>query len=196
MTQQHGRTYEHTLSRELDAATTSDVWVTTAGYSGNAAVDACDVVVTVDPKVRLASETPQYNVEAKKRQGEGGKRVSGVFGGSGDETGLAELWRLVDATPRWADPIVVVAFDHRKPVVLDARWLLYELDDRDHYAGTVNAAPLDALDPRLTPSNNVSMIKPTLDEWPSARASPDDGYVVADALGLPIETEAAAEVTA
>jgi len=45
MTQQHGRRYEHELAQQLDSVAETDTWVTTAGYSGNSAIDGCDIVV-------------------------------------------------------------------------------------------------------------------------------------------------------
>lgn len=187
MTQGHGREYEHTLCGQIDEVTPPEVWTTTCGYSGNAGVDACDIVVTVDPKLALQSETIQYNIEAKRRQGESGKRVSNVFaGGKTDETGLEELHRFVANTPEWADPVVVLKFDHRKVITLDARWVLTALDeDKWHIPRSIKDGILDALSPRLTPSENISMNKPPLSSWESATSSEIDGLVVANDLGLP-----------
>jgi len=185
---QHGRSYEHTLATAIDAVTPPMVWVTTAGYSGNAAIDACDVVITVDPQFATAHETMQYNIEAKKRRGEGGKRVSSVFGGGKtDESGIDELQRFVDATPSWADPVVVIKFDRREAVVLDARWLLSACDESDYpIPATATETLIDVLQPRVTPSGNVSMVKPPLSEWNSESAGKDHAVKTAQLLGLPL----------
>jgi len=191
MTQQHGRRYEHKMVNGVDNVTTDDVWVTSCGYSGNSDADGCDVVVTVSPKVLTRSEPKQYNIEAKKRQGEGGKRVSNVFTGSEkDETGVEELKRLVLTTPAWADPIVALKFDRRKLVVLDARWILDAIGERDQYVpANITQGIMDVLDPRTTPSGNISMFKPTLTEWESSRAAPADEVQLCERLGLPHEVE-------
>jgi len=202
MTQQHGRNYEHSLSREIADATTNDVWITTSGYSGNAAVDACDIVITVNPAATTRGQNLQYNIEAKKRQAKSGKRCSSVFGGGKtDETGVAELVRFIEHTPSWATPVVVLSFDHRAPVVCDARLLVTWFDERTDASHKqfdvvkdIRPSPkqerlLEALAPRTTPSDNISMVKPETDELDSATVSPPEGEVVAETLRLPRDTD-------
>lgn len=199
MTQQHGRRFEHRLTGELSDVTTQDVWCTTCGYSGNSAVDACDIVVTMDPAVSRRGGPLQYNIEAKKRQAETEKRCSSVFAGSeNDETGVEELRRFIAATPSWGTPIVVLSFDHRAPVVFDARmigtWLAERTEEPYKSLGTIKPirpSPkqerlLEALAPRVTPSGNISMVKPDTDTLDSATASRAEGIVVADQLRLPL----------
>jgi hypothetical protein len=190
MTQKHGRKFELDLFNGINDITPEEVWVTTAGYSGNAKGDGCDLVITVDPKVLTKNEPQQINCEAKKRQGEGGKRVSNVFTGSEkEETGVEELKRLVVTTPAWADPIVALKFDRRKLVVLDARWILDAIGERDCYVpANITQGIMEVLDPRTTPSGNISMFKPTLTEWESSRAAPADEVELCERLGLPHET--------
>jgi len=86
MTQQHGRRYEHELVNGLDEITPPEVWLTSAGYSGNSKADDCDIVITVDPKFATRHDTRQFNIEAKRRQAESGKRVIAFSGSSGEET--------------------------------------------------------------------------------------------------------------
>lgn len=183
MTQQHGRRYEHSLVNGVNDITGSDVWVGTLGYSGNSASGDCDFVITVSPQYVTKGMAGQFNGEAKKVQAESGKRTTVFSGSSGDESGLGEVQRLVDATVSFADPILAIKFDHRKLVVLDARHLLYELGDTGR-----GIAPPDSLrlhDARLTPSDHISMRKPSLDNWESSTASRADPVVLADRLGLP-----------
>lgn len=185
MTQQHGRRFEHELVNGLDEITPEEVWVTSAGYSGNATADDCDLVVTIDPKLATSEETTQYNIEAKKRTGDSGNRVT-VFGGSsGDETGVDELRRLAESTPEWADPIVAIKFDRRKLSVLDARWVLSACDRLDYPI----PSGVNVHEARLTPSESVSMVKPTLDTWESSRAAQSDAVVLAEKLGVPYNNE-------
>jgi len=184
MTQQHGRRYEHTLAQSLDESTWDNVWVTTAGYSGNSAVDACDLVVTVSPKLATRSEEVQYNIEAKKRQGEAGKRTI-VFGGSSDETGVEEVERLIVGTPNWGRPLIALKWDHRQLFVTDARSVLVECEDYEgEYEPVVRKSSLAGMEPRITGSGSISMIKPDTTSWPSAQAGIEDGKYLADELEL------------
>ena len=196
MTQQHGRRFEHDLTTELAAATTDDVWVRTVGYSGNSAVGGSDLVVTVNPT--MTATTTQYNIEAKKRQAESGKRCSHVFSGSeNDETGVEELSRFIRGTPSWGVPVVVLSFDRRAPITLDARVLATSLDESSDgpiaafsdvgvfYPSETGQTVLDATAPRLTPSDNISMVKPDTDTLSSSTAAPEDGVCVAETLRLP-----------
>lgn len=210
MTQKHGREFEHTLVNGVDEITPDEIWVTTAGFSGSANADACDLVIAVDPKLTVRGGSTLFTIEAKKRQGEGGKRVSNVFtGSSDDETGVEEVQRFIVNTPPWADSIIALKFDRRELVVLDATWLLSALDvddshsessgqplsdesgevDESHVPDAVHRGVLDVLEPRVTPSGNVSCIKPSLDEWESATAASDDEEVLVDKLGLPHNDE-------
>jgi hypothetical protein len=192
--QQHGRRYEHVLAGNLDDVTTDDVWTTTSGYSGNAAYDDCDLVITVSPKFQTTHEPLQYNVEAKDvTRGEVGNRVSdAIAGSSSDESGIEELKRLVEGTPEWGDPVVAISFNHRKLLVVDARHLLAYLGEAEDIeeVSLLTVPPtvetvLDAFKPKTTPSGNVSMVKPKTGTWPSATASRPDEVVLADKLGLP-----------
>jgi Holliday junction resolvase len=186
MSQSHGRAYEHTLVNGLDEITYEEVWVAAIGFSGNSKSGDADVVISLDPHLVTSHEEAIYVAEAKKRQGEGGKRVSNVMTGSStDETGLEELQRLVDNSPSWAEPLLIIKFDHREVVVLDARWVLSSVGESERHVP--DSVPMDILEPRLTPSENISMVKPPLTAWTSASAADDDVVVIAKKLGLPYE---------
>jgi len=177
-----GRNYEHDLTNELDTVTPPEVWTATVGYSGNADRDNCDVVVLVDPKLTTRHEPYSHHIEAKKRSGQAGRRIA-VFGGSSSgESGIEELRRLVETTPDWGKPVVVIKFDHRKVIVLDGRWLLYELGEQNGIRppDSVNLHGAD-----VTESGTVVMRKPELEDWESSTASPSDAVVLAEKLGIP-----------
>lgn len=175
-----GRRAEHDLAAELDDVTTDEVWVTTCGWSGNAEVDACDLVITVDPYLCTSFKDAQYNVEVKTSTGDAGYRSTVFRGSSNDETGIEELERFVAATPRWAQPTLVISFDHRAPLVYDARRFvrIARGEEKDVDGGFHGV--------RTTDGGNVSMVKPETDDHPSARAIEDDGTYVATKLALPL----------
>jgi len=177
MPSKKGRRYEHGLATALDGATTDDAWVTTAGYSGNADVDSCDVVVTVSPELRVRSEPTQYNLELKKVNAETGYRTPVVRGSSSEMTGVDELLELRRGTPSWAVPILVVSFDHRAPVVTEVSTLLRALDTSTDVTGACEAD--------TTEKGTVTMVKPDIDDHPSARRV-DEGRYVAKQLALPL----------
>lgn len=186
MTQQHGRRHEHDLNNGLNQVTTNDVWCTTAGFSGNAASDNCDIVVTVSPTYAAAEDPLQYNHEAKKiTSGKSGNRSMLFQGSSSGETGVGEVKRLVESTPDWAQPVITAKFSHRKLVVIDARGLLAALGEYDWPVSET----VKMLAPRSTKTGNVSVVMPTLDDWESSTAAPRDAVVLAQTLGLPIKTE-------
>jgi len=184
MTQQHGRRYEHKLTKSLEENTWGDVWVTTCGWSGNSAVDACDLVVTVSPKLTTNGESLQYNIEAKKRQGTATNRTI-VFSGSSDESGVEEVQRLIEGTPDWGRPLIALKWDHRQLIVFDARALHAACENYEYEQEPVTIkSPLSTMEPRLTGSGSISCIKPTTEQWYSAQAGEDDGKYLADQLEL------------
>jgi len=189
VSQSHGRRYEHELATDIDTVTTDDVWVTTAGYSGNSGIDGCDLVVTTEPRWRTQEDAIQYNIEAKKRKGDAGYRVTVFSGSSGDETGEDELQRLVEGTPGWADPLVAIKFSYRQLFVADARWIL-QFCREEKFDPTIPPAiktAIEDMEPRITRGGSISMIKPKTGVWPSASAGKDDGVYLADQLRLPTE---------
>lgn len=176
-----GRRYEHDLAASIDEQTTDEVWVTTAGYSGNSRIDATDLVITRGSEKTKLIE--QYNVEAKKTNGTAGNRSTVFAGSSSGESGVEELKRMVESCPSWATPVVVIRFDHRKPITVLASVLLDAASDEDTEAH---------FGVRTTPAGAISMRKPELDEWASASGIAD-GRVVARELVLPLRDNLKAE---
>lgn len=172
-----GRRYELDLSNDIIENTTEEVHVAISDYSGNSKNSFCDMEVYFP--------TPTSNgaygsfLEVKNYSGDSGKRETVLSGSSQDESGLGELKRLIDGTPPWGVPYFVVNWSNRKVAVVNAIDLQRALaDDRD----VVEGPPF--FDARLTPSKNVSMRKPTLDNWDSSAASSEDWWVVGSAIGL------------
>jgi len=183
---QHGRRHEHDLNNSLNEVTTNDVWSTTSGYSGNAESDNCDLIVTVSPKYQTRQEKRQINIEAKKiTSGKAGNRTILFSGSSGGETGVEELYRLIESTPDWGQPVVTVKFSRRKLVVIDARGLHAAVSPNEFHP----SERVEMLEPRATDSGSISVVKPELDYWESSSAAPRDSVVLAQALGLPLKEE-------
>jgi len=187
MTQQHGRSYEHTLAGLIDDVVDKYAWVTTCGYSGNSTVDDADLVITASLRRKTRFNPVQYNIEAKKRQGDAGYRVIIASGSQGDETGVEEIQRLIDGTPEWGRAQIALKFDRRRVMVIPAELLLGvatgELDDDDLGTSEIEQTLLE-LSPRTTDSDSISMIKPETNVWPSARGE-DDGEYICEFLDIP-----------
>jgi hypothetical protein len=163
----------------------------TLDYSGVASDSAADVLIAF-PYDR--DHFAFHLIELKKRSGDGGKRLPThpFCGSSTDETGLEELQRLVESTPVFGRSWVGVNVDNRRLAVFSAPWLLHYVTDGEHGSKPFrhNQMPMfekarDEFAPRLTPADNISMVKPDTGAWPSATASPSDAEVLLTALDVP-----------
>ena len=94
------------------------------------------------------------------------------------DTGLEEIEELIDESPYWTTQWVAVKFPHREMAVFNATELLNSLN---------GVGEVSLLDERLTPSNNVSMRKPTLDGWNSSSSGDADYVTVLKEIGVPEE---------
>jgi len=174
-----GKRYELNLKNNINENTEEWVKAHRPDFSGNSTGEVADVMVVWPQHVAY--------IEAKKRSGvdEGNRKV--VISGSSDgQSGLEELQELRSESPSWTDQYVVVKFPNREAIVLDAKQLEHWLRrDEEGYGGSVDDVPEAWLHgARLTPSNNISMVKPTLEGWPSATAGMDDWKKVATTIGL------------
>lgn len=176
-----GHDYELTLKNSVIEATTKYVTAMRPDYSGNSKHSVADIRVTVDKGARFGDGTVEdYYIEAKKRQGTEGYRTTIMDGSSqGDENGLGELWRLVEEAPPWAETRVMVKFDHREAVIFDARQLATYLEDPE-----VEYDKADRHGVRLTPADNLSMVKPELDNWASSTAGVPDHIKLLHECGM------------
>lgn len=183
-----GRTYELDIKRDAHADVDTDfVHVALGDYSGVAADTYYDLEI-VYPNGH--AEICGAFTELKKRSGDEGKRVTIMDGSSSGESGLDELERLIEGTPNWGDPYLVVKFDHREVIVLHAEYLHKVLteDDVDCFDDvhpTYKGAEEGTHGARLTPSDNISMVKPELSYWPSSNAGVDDHRKILLEVGVP-----------
>jgi hypothetical protein len=176
-----GHDYELDLKNAVIEDTTEFVTAMRPDYSGNSKHSVADIRVTVDKGVRFGDGTVEdYYVEAKKRQGEAGYRRVVMSGSSqGDENGLGELWRLVNESPPWAETRLMVKFDHREAITLDAKKLAMYLEDPE-----IEYEKAERHEVALTPANNISMVKPELDDWSSATAGMPDHLKLLSACNI------------
>lgn len=184
-----GREYELDMVRWInDVVDPRWVHCATPDRSGNAA----DTFYDLEVSYSLGYDGhAMHMVELKKRSGEEGKRETVMSGGHDGESGLEELRRLIDGCTNWQDPWVVVKFDRREAVVTHAEDLHFALCGdtwRSYGEEAYGDSPVGpgprwqdeepewskVTGPRLTPSDNISMIKPTLSVWPSSSKGEDD----------------------
>lgn len=159
-----GRQYELDMQRELREYVDSDtVHVALPDMSGSASGSYYDLeIINVDRDLAAF-------VELKKRKGERGNRSRIMQGGHEGENGIQELTRLVDGAPVWGQTFLGIKFRNCELIVLDA-WSL-----RKHVTqGTYHDDWIEDHGARLTDGGNISMVKPELEDWPSATAGESD----------------------
>ena len=158
-----GKTYELNKVKECHEATTQHVWATRPDFSGSSKYAFADVALVYPRNGAIAGDF----FELKKRSVETGKRTNVMSGSSKGQSGMAELEELVEMTAEWGTPKVGVKFPNRQLMVFNAADLFQRLQERGTLTEEVGA-------PKKTRGDNISMYKPTLDEWESATAGADD----------------------
>jgi hypothetical protein len=138
-------------------------------FSGNSKHAVADVIVGT----KVGDELQFGYIELKTRSEDSGKRSIVMAGSSQDQNGIEELTELIENTPPWADPYLVVKFNNREAIIVRADSFKKALLDDD--GNTIH-------DSRLTGSGNISMRKPTLDDYPSQTAGQPMWEKVMDAL--------------
>jgi len=164
-----GKRYEIETVNACTAQTTDDVWVTRPDFSGNSKYAFADMVLVWQGFSNAVCHGAF--IELKKRSPGNGNRASDTLAGSKDgQSGLEELEELIEKTPPWGVPYVGVKFPNRELIVYSAMSLRSRLQEgvTDDIVG----------EPQLTPSNNISIRKPTLDDWRSATSGDSDVNVI------------------
>lgn len=171
-----GKDYELDIKNAIMENTTEEVVALRPDFSGNSRFSVADVIILwPDP---LLDYINGAFVELKKRSGQAGYRLRIMEGSSKGENGLDELNGLIDGTPPWGKPWVMVKFDHREAIVTRADDLRAAAEDEgnDKFHGV-----------RLTPADSISMRKPELDDWNSSTAGREDYRKLLDVVGVPDE---------
>lgn len=171
-----GKNYELSIKNEIMERTEPNVTALRPDFSGSSKYGVADVVVVWDGYSDGIAEGAF--LELKKRTADEGKRSIVMAGSSKGESGMDELQSLVDGTPPWAKPYLVVSFNNREIIMMDASTLLdYLTTDDAMYAGHKHGV-------RATKGGNISMVKPTLDVWNSASAGMGDVKKILNYIGV------------
>lgn len=179
-----GKDYELEIKNSINELTTPIVKAHRPDFSGSSVGEVADVMVLWQAD-RYGDQQPSGHaerhvayVELKKRQAEEGKRSIVMSGSSDGDSGLDELEGLVNESPPWSDQYLAVKFNNRELIVLDAEKLLGHLSlDKSYPDAERHGA-------RLTPSDSISMVKPTLDNWSSSRSGLPDEQRLLNEIGV------------
>lgn len=183
-----GKRFELDLKNDINEHTKPWVKAHRPDYSGSSVGEVADIMVVWQAE-RYSPQRPCGHperhvayIESKKRSGvkEGNRKVV-MNGSSQDQSGLEELEELIEESPSWADCYVAIKFPNRELIVLDASKLYTHLQD---YAAKMYYLEAYNHGARLTPSDNISMRKPTLDEWPSTQSGLDDHEKLLREIGV------------
>ena len=173
-----GKRFELSLKNNINANTDRAVKAHRPDFSGNSTGEVADVMVVWENGCMLGEPTREVAyIELKKRGNVAeGNRTTVLAGSSQDQNGVEEIEELINESPYWTTQWVAVKFPHREMAVFNATELLNSLN---------GVGEVSLLDERLTPSNNVSMRKPTLDGWNSSSSGDADYVTVLKEIGVP-----------
>ena len=195
-----GKRFELDTKKAINENTKEWVKAHRPDFSGNSTGEVADVMVVWQAN-RYSDQRPSGHperfvayAELKKRSGVEGNRSTVMDGSSQGQSGLGELEELIYGSPPWSKTVVGFKFPRREMVVLDAEvvlhWLRREqegwgrgyLKGTDGQRETYKECERHGL--RLTPSNNISMVMPEKDSWPTQSAGLDPWKKLSLSVGL------------
>jgi len=192
-----GKRFELNTKKALNANTGNHVKAHRPDFSGSSVGEAADVMVVWQAEryePQHPSGHPERHVayaELKKRSGTEGNRATVMDGSSQDQSGLEELQELRQELPPWSERVVGVKFPRREMIVMDAEalehWLRRDEEGWGHEWYEGNPEDLHVCEThgaRLTPSDNISMVMPEKDWWPTQSAGLDPWEKLAAEVGL------------
>lgn len=182
-----GKQFELDTKKAINANTGEHVKAHRPDFSGNSAGEVADVMVVWQAN-RYEDQRPSGHperfvayAELKKRSGSEGNRSTVMSGSSSGQSGLDELRELIYGSPPWSKTVVGFKFPRREMVVLDAEvvehwlrreqegwgqdWLVNDSERTDVVSDDYAECERHGL--RLTPSDNISMVMPEKDSWPT-----------------------------
>lgn len=192
-----GKRFELDTKKAINRNTNPWVKAHRPDFSGSSVGEVADIMVVWQANRyddQRPSGHPERHVaygELKKRSGKEGNRSTIMSGSSDGQSGLEELQELKREAPSWTKRVIGVKFPHREMVVLDAavveHWLRREEEGwgQEWYEG--NPKDLHVCERhglRLTPSDNISMVMPEKDDWPTQSAGLDPWEKFARSVGL------------
>lgn len=158
-----GREYENELTKNIYVETDGALIPETIGYSGNGAVPA--------PDIRIDDGTKVHAFELKRTSAD---RLSFQFDPDDRQKDDADqLFNYCRQYPRTVVPYLGVRFDNRQLIILQP-WL----GAPNNLASLRGATKTTPLDVNLTRAHNLSVQKPSTDEWPSATKGDDVQHVL------------------
>lgn len=200
---QKGKRFELDTKNALNKHTKPWVKAHRPDFSGSSTGEVADIMVVWQANRygdQRPSGHPERHVaygELKKRSGTEGNRTTVMSGSSQDQNGLEELRELIHESPPWTKRVVGFKFPRREMVVIDAEvvehWLRREQEgwgqdvlahdsEFNHFDEDYQKCERHGL--RLTPSNNISMVMPEKDDWPTQSAGLDPWEKFAREVGL------------
>lgn len=165
--QRRGKLFETGLCGDIYSRTGGELFPEPIGFSGNHAVPA--------PDIKIDDGTKIHAIELKTT---GNDRMSLTH--DAEDRQKDDLWQLFDYAerfPRTVVPYAGVKFNNRQLLLM--QFWARAPNVRSVLQSGVNDIPTDV---RLTKKSNLSVHKPDLDVWPSARKGDDVDYVL-DKIG-------------
>lgn len=187
-----GKRFELRVKNDINMHTRPWVKAHRPDFSGSSAGEVADIMVVWQAE-RYEPQKPCGHPERfvaygelKKRSGTEGNRTTVMSGSRNSQSGLGELHELRHETPPWADCYVGIKFDNREMGVFDATALEHHLrQDEEGWGQEASLYSDDAFfDARLTPLDNISMVKPELEWWPSSKAGEPDWMKFLHKIGV------------
>lgn len=174
-----GRRYELETKNRINECTRRCVKAHRPDFSGNSKGEVADVMVVWQDDVAETRTRKVVYLELKNKDGvpSGGRKVM-MNGSSKGQSGKEELLELRKGSPLWTEQYVVFNFQNRAPIVLDAG----KLYDHLVYEQPYRAAQKHEM--RLTRGNNISVVKPELEYWDSAKAGASNHVEILRGIGL------------
>lgn len=161
--QRRGLDYEHTIANEVHDATDGSIFPLRVGWSGNNKIPA--------PDVFLDDGYKGHAFEFKRTTQD---RISLTYNPESDKPDdLSDLIEFARNYPRTCCAYVGVRFTHRQLVLL--KFWLRAPGPKALLQSAVSTSPVDA---RVTHAGNLSVHKPSTEEWPSAHTGDDIDYLL------------------